>query len=153
MLEKRKYGGTFRQIFSLAGLVQAMVPENSRSTERPSGGESGIRTHGTLRYTRFPSVRLKPLGHLSRSLSPRDGRALLKGASLTLPSRICHQQRLGPKPPPADSVKVKRDMLSRAPASHASPSTRFRSELQALLLLAVPVVLSEPGWRALSIVG
>jgi hypothetical protein len=34
------------------------------------GGESGIRTHGTLRYTRFPSVRLKPLGHLSRSGNP-----------------------------------------------------------------------------------
>jgi hypothetical protein len=32
---------------------------------RLAGGESGIRTHGTLRYTRFPSVRLKPLGHLS----------------------------------------------------------------------------------------
>ena len=31
-----------------------------------NGGESGIRTHGTLfTYTRFPSVRLKPLGHLS----------------------------------------------------------------------------------------
>src|ERR1700723_2047589 len=74
MLEKRKYGGTFRQIFSLAGLVQAMVPENSRSTERPSGGESGIRTHGTLRYTRFPSVRLKPLGHLSRSIKRNRGR-------------------------------------------------------------------------------
>ncbi|MBF8263025.1 MAG: hypothetical protein HW387_690 [Parachlamydiales bacterium] len=29
-------------------------------------GESGIRTHGTqLTYTRFPSVLLKPLGHLS----------------------------------------------------------------------------------------
>ncbi len=34
---------------------------------RLGGGESGIRTHGTLRYTRFPSVRLKPLGHLSGS--------------------------------------------------------------------------------------
>src|SRR5688572_3717290 len=33
---------------------------------RELGGESGIRTHGTLlTYTRFPSVRLKPLGHLS----------------------------------------------------------------------------------------
>ncbi len=32
------------------------------------GGESGIRTHGTLlTYTRFPSVRLKPLGHLSNT--------------------------------------------------------------------------------------
>ena len=31
-----------------------------------SGGESGIRTHGTrFPYTRFPSVLLKPLGHLS----------------------------------------------------------------------------------------
>src|SRR5512147_1390927 len=33
---------------------------------RQAGGESGIRTHDTLlTYTRFPSVRLKPLGHLS----------------------------------------------------------------------------------------
>ncbi|GAN69530.1 hypothetical protein Abol_043_012 [Acetobacter orleanensis JCM 7639] len=31
-----------------------------------NGGETGIRTLGTLlTYTRFPSVRLKPLGHLS----------------------------------------------------------------------------------------
>ena len=31
-----------------------------------SGGERGIRTLGTLlEHTRFPSVRLKPLGHLS----------------------------------------------------------------------------------------
>jgi hypothetical protein len=29
------------------------------------GGETGIRTLDTLRYTRFPSVRLQPLGHLS----------------------------------------------------------------------------------------
>src|SRR2546425_5648463 len=32
------------------------------------GGESGIRTHeALLTLTRFPSVRLKPLGHLSGS--------------------------------------------------------------------------------------
>ncbi len=31
-----------------------------------NGGEGGIRTPGTgLAYTRFPSVHLKPLGHLS----------------------------------------------------------------------------------------
>src|ERR1700722_19398329 len=96
MLEKRKYGGTFRQIFPLAGLVQARVPENSRSTERPSGGESGIRTHGTLRYTRFPSVRLKPLGHLSWSVNLRACRAQRNVASLTLPSRIWDQQRFSP---------------------------------------------------------
>ena len=29
------------------------------------GGERGIRTLGTLRYTRFPIVLLRPLGHLS----------------------------------------------------------------------------------------
>jgi MATE family multidrug resistance protein len=43
-------------------------------------------------------------------------------------------------------------MLSRAPASHVSPTARFRSELGALLLLAIPVVLSELGWMAMSIV-
>jgi hypothetical protein len=30
------------------------------------GGEGGIRTLGTFRYTRFPVVHLRPLGHLSR---------------------------------------------------------------------------------------
>lgn len=31
-----------------------------------NGGQSGIRTHGTLwGYTRFPIVHLRPLGHLS----------------------------------------------------------------------------------------
>jgi MATE family multidrug resistance protein len=43
-------------------------------------------------------------------------------------------------------------MPSRAPAPHAAPTARFRSELQALLLLAIPVVLSELGWMAMSIV-
>ena len=37
----------------------------SLRNSRLGGGESGIRTHGTFQYTRFPSVRLKPLGHLS----------------------------------------------------------------------------------------
>ena len=33
-----------------------------------NGGERGIRTPGTLlAYTRFPSVHLKPLGHLSKN--------------------------------------------------------------------------------------
>ena len=43
-------------------------------------------------------------------------------------------------------------MLSRTPAPNASPTTRFRGELRALLLLAIPVVLSELGWMAMSIV-
>ena len=33
------------------------------------GGETGIRTLDTLRYTRFPSVRLQPLGHLPLGVS------------------------------------------------------------------------------------
>ena len=43
-------------------------------------GEGGIRTHGTLPYTRFPSVRLKPLGHLSISKYCRD--LLTAGANI-----------------------------------------------------------------------
>src|SRR5271168_4963423 len=50
------------------------------------------------------------------------------------------------------SVKVRRTMLSRAPVSQVPPSARFRSELAALLLLAIPVVLSELGWSAMSMV-
>ena len=43
-------------------------------------------------------------------------------------------------------------MLSRAPATQSTPATRLRNELAALLLLAIPVVLSELGWMAMSIV-
>ncbi|MEA2260477.1 MAG: multidrug resistance protein family, partial [Acidobacteriaceae bacterium] len=43
-------------------------------------------------------------------------------------------------------------MLSRSKATQITPATRFRSELAALLLLAIPVVLSELGWMAMSIV-
>jgi multidrug resistance protein, MATE family len=43
-------------------------------------------------------------------------------------------------------------MLSRAPVTQVSPATRYRSELRALLTLAIPVVLSELGWMAMSIV-
>src|SRR6201986_1137966 len=43
-------------------------------------------------------------------------------------------------------------MLSRTPATPLTPPARFRSELAALLLLAIPVVLSELGWMAMSIV-
>jgi multidrug resistance protein, MATE family len=43
-------------------------------------------------------------------------------------------------------------MLSRTSVTQVSPETRFRSELAALLHLAIPVVLSELGWMAMSIV-
>ena len=39
--------------------------EHAESEQVMNGGETEIRTLDTLRYTRFPSVRLKPLGHLS----------------------------------------------------------------------------------------
>jgi hypothetical protein len=32
-----------------------------------NGGERGIRTPETLLFTHFPGVRLRPLGHLSKS--------------------------------------------------------------------------------------
>src|SRR5262249_26076730 len=35
------------------------------SLDGETGGERGIRTLGTFRYTRFPIVPLRPLGHLS----------------------------------------------------------------------------------------
>ncbi len=47
----------------------ARYDAQSRHTQPENGGESGIRTHGTLPYTRFPSVRLQPLGHLSGKIS------------------------------------------------------------------------------------
>jgi MATE family multidrug resistance protein len=43
-------------------------------------------------------------------------------------------------------------MFPPAPVTPLSTRTRFRSELAALLLLAVPVVLSELGWMAMSVV-
>ena len=43
-------------------------------------------------------------------------------------------------------------MVSPAPVTQESPPHRFRRELKALLTLAVPVVLSEIGWVAMSIV-
>ncbi len=43
--------------------VDPSVPGGWQSQR--NGGETGIRTLDTLRYTRFPSVRLQPLGHLS----------------------------------------------------------------------------------------
>ena len=39
-----------------------------------TGGEGGIRTHGTLPHTRFPSVLLRPLGHLSGEFSLAQGK-------------------------------------------------------------------------------
>src|SRR5262245_38841436 len=72
------------------------------------GGKGGIRTPGTLRYTRFPVVHLRPLGHLSL-------RAEREGFEPPVPLRVrlisnqvhstglCHlsilRVRLAPAPP------------------------------------------------------
>ncbi len=46
--------------------LQSRVEVPYELYESVFSGESGIRTHGTLLgHTRFPSVLLKPLGHLS----------------------------------------------------------------------------------------
>ena len=46
---------------------------------RGNGGGEGIRTLDTLlTYTRFPSVRLKPLGHPSVEQSNKDLSLILK---------------------------------------------------------------------------
>ena len=47
---------------------------------------------------------------------------------------------------------MKGPMSSRAPATQSLSPSRFRTELAALLRLAIPVVLSELGWMAMSIV-
>ncbi len=43
----------------------SLLSAKTRMKGRINGGEGGIRTLGTLRYTRFPIVHLRPLGHLS----------------------------------------------------------------------------------------
>jgi MATE family multidrug resistance protein len=43
-------------------------------------------------------------------------------------------------------------MLSPTPATHTAPAGSFRNELRALLLLAIPTVLSELGWMGMAIV-
>ena len=51
------------------GLTGSHPPSGS-SRNKCNGGERGIRTPDRgLAYTRFPSVRLKPLGHLSARVS------------------------------------------------------------------------------------
>ena len=57
------------------------------------GGEEGIRTLGTFRYTRFPVVHLRPLGHLSRAVAPRDVMIVQAGQRPRLPARLLEVQR------------------------------------------------------------
>ena len=45
--------------------LQSRGPGHHAIWRTQCGGESGIRTHGTLPHTRFPSEHLRPLGHPS----------------------------------------------------------------------------------------
>ena len=47
------------------GVRKSLLRRTRLSNRKISGGEGGIRTHGTLPHTRVPGVHLKPLGHLS----------------------------------------------------------------------------------------
>ena len=47
-------------------IIRVSYPKGLLQNVSTSGGEGGIRTPDTrLEYTRFPSVRLQPLGHFS----------------------------------------------------------------------------------------
>ena len=66
-------GCVFGALSSIAFATDVVTLFNTRQPTRKPGGESGIRTHGRLPYTRFPSVRLRPLGHLSSHLLQHRG--------------------------------------------------------------------------------
>src|SRR5262249_38700429 len=57
-----------------------VAPGRAAQVGETASGEGGIRTRGTLPYTRFPVVHLRPLGHLSQK---NPGRAA------STPSRGC----------------------------------------------------------------
>ena len=69
-----------RSRLSAINQTKQRQPNKPDSSDQP-GGESGIRTHGRLPYTRFPSVRLRPLGHLSEILRTSDGRPAMPRVS------------------------------------------------------------------------
>ena len=56
---------TFVHLAVLSKVFRLRNLSDSIEFRERDGGETGIRTLDTLRYTRFPSVRLQPLGHLS----------------------------------------------------------------------------------------
>ena len=61
-------------LFLLNPFWQTSLPQVFKQKKHPLGafvycGKEGIRTPDTFPYTRFPSVRLKPLGHLSKRVT------------------------------------------------------------------------------------
>ena len=128
-------------MFSARGTISARKPRKSRESGRQYrnhsittsrlflviwfcfqrlaeiyGGETGIRTLDTLRYTRFPSVRLQPLGHLSTIYSLTEP-ALRKGTRLGGP-RYGLLYRFYPRTPlPAQRKSRNRNLVHTRPES------------------------------------
>ena len=81
---KRAHAGAYKNIKlggswggAVIGILKALL---SKGFKQFYGGEGGIRTLDTLPYTRFPGVRLRPLGHLTmraRSIPQYRGLASL----------------------------------------------------------------------------
>ena len=110
------------------------------AAERGAGGESGIEPTRTSRYTRFPSVRLEPLGHLSRESFERRHHLNLT---------YQHRPEVPVSVSAARSANVMRD--ARPDALFQITAARgLKRELRARLILSIPVVLY--GWMAMAIV-
>ena len=92
----------------------ARVRAGSLCSSRLVGGESGIRTHGTFRYTRFPSVRLQPLGHLS---AQHDGGLRVRSPEAKTGPRTIVAEREGFEP----SVELPLRRFSKPVPSAARP--------------------------------
>src|ERR1700760_4487182 len=92
---------------------------------KENGGETGIRTLDTLRYTRFPSVRLQPLGHLSLACQTRT--SLSEPAHLTEGPQANHPYRVGWKmashsrQPPGLAIGHRTSLLQKASAEKIAP--------------------------------
>ena len=73
------------------GVRKSLLRRTRLSNRKISGGEGGIRTHGTLPHTRVPGVHLKPLGHLSSFFKIKLARWPM-GHHFTIPAPSCKEQ-------------------------------------------------------------
>ena len=79
------------------------VCDRARAPHGGTGGEGGIRTLGRLPYTRFPSVRIRPLCHLSGgepAQAPRGTPLRSKPARVAKAAEDGQRQSQAPTPPP-----------------------------------------------------
>ena len=105
-----------------------LLPTNT-SSDQP-GGESGIRTHGRLPHTRFPSVRLRPLGHLSGNLRDLDGCPAATREATATSGRAIPEPRSnphGPPRPPSSRPWKPFSQFTRTPPWRALEANRVES--------------------------